>query len=227
MSSSAATRSSARLGSTLRAVLLTPARGFEAAVRAADRRQKEARRPAEGVMPYLLAAVGGATLLILWLKIGALAGLREAPVESYKNEYLTAALAVGAAVGLLGQWLWGLFGARTLGAPRATARNLRLVWGAAAFPQLATLIVLLPLDLLIVGPEAFTSDRLRDPLATAWAALSIALGVAFAVWAAYLFVRGVAVISAGRSRTIAAVLVALLLMCALFAPLVFSARFTQ
>jgi hypothetical protein len=223
--SRAATRSSARLGLTLRAILLTPERGFEAAVKAADRRERAAQKPSEGVSPYVLAAAGGAAALLLWLKIGALAGLRHAPLDSYRAEYITASVVAGAVLGVLTQLLWGAVGARTLGAPQASARNLRLVWGAAAFPQLLTLIVLLPLDLLIVGPGAFTTDRLGDPLATAWAALSIALSVAFAMWAAYLFVRGVAVTTrAGRMRTVAAVAIALMLMLALFTPLILSSR---
>jgi hypothetical protein len=221
------THSSALLGLTLRAILITPAHGFEAAVRAADRRERAEQKPSEGLSPYVLAAAGGAAVLLLWLKIGALAGLRQAPLAAYRTEYLTASIVAGAVLGLVAQWLWGAVAARTLAAPRASARNLRLVWGAAAFPQLFTLVVLLPLDLLIVGPAAFTTDRLGDPLATAWAALSIALAVAFAIWAVYLFVRGTAVIArAGRGRTVTAVLVALVLTLALFGPVVVSARLT-
>jgi hypothetical protein len=49
--------------------------------------------------------------------------------------------------------------------------------------------------------------------------------VAFAMWAVYLFVRGVAVTTrAGRLRTVAAVAVALMLMLALFTPLILSSR---
>jgi hypothetical protein len=226
--SRAATRPSARLGLTLRAILLTPAEGFQAAVRAADRRERAAQRPAEGVFPYVLAAAGGAAFFLLWLKIGALAGLRDASLESYRAEYLTASVVAGGVLGVVAQYVWGAVGARTLGRPRSSARNLRLVWGAAAFPQLFSLLILLPLDLLIVGPEAFTSDQLGDPLATAWAALSIALGVALGVWTAYLFIRGVSVtVSTGRGRTAVAAVSALLVTLVLFAPVIVSSKLTN
>lgn len=223
--SRAASRSSARLGLTLRAILLSPARGFEAAVRAADRRERASQHPPEGMSPYVLAAAGGAAFFLLWLKIGALAGLREASLDSYRAEYLTASVVVGAALGLISQWAWAAVGSRALDTPGSSRRNLRLIWGTASFPQLLTLVVLLPLDLLIVGPGAFTSDQLGDPLATAWAALSIALGVAFSVWGGYLFVRGIAVTSkAGRVRRAVVVVVAFVLTIALFAPVVVSSR---
>lgn len=224
--SRAATRPSARLGLTLRAILLTPAEGFKGAVRAADRRERAAQRPAEGVFPYVLAAAGGAAFFLLWLKIGALAGLRDASLDSYRAEYLTASVVAGGVLGVVAQYVWGAVGARTL--VRSSARNLRLVWGAAAFPQLFSLLILLPLDLLIVGPEAFTSDQLGDPLATAWAALSIALGVALGVWTGYLFIRGVSVtVSAGRGRTAVAAVCALLVTLVLFAPVIVSSKLTN
>jgi hypothetical protein len=223
--SGAATSSSARLGLTLRAILLSPSQGFEAALRTADRRERAAQHPPEGIAPYILAAAGGAALFLLWLKIGALAGLRDASLDSYRAEYLTATVAVGGTLGLVAQWIWAALGTRAL--PSSSPRKLRLIWGAAAFPQLLTLLILLPLDLLLVGPAAFTSGRLTDPLATAWAALSIALSLAFAAWAGYLFVCGVAVTTkAGRGRTLVAVMIAVALIVALFAPVVVSSRLT-
>lgn len=225
--SRAAPRSSARLGLTLRAILLEPSAGFEAAVKATARRERAGQRPAEGLFPYVLAAAGGASWFLLWLKIGALAGLRDASLDSYRAGYLTASVVAGAVLGLVAQRLWALIATRVLGTPQAAGRNLRLIWGAASFPQLATVCVLLPLDLVLVGPGLFTTDRLGDPLATAWAALSIALGAAFAVWSGYLFVRGISVAAnAGTARTALASAIGLLLVVSLFAPLIVSSWFT-
>ena len=85
----------------------------------------------------------------------------------------------------------GAASVRAVGGDVATRVDLRLVWGAGAFPQVFALLLLLPLDLLIVGTDTFTSERLDDPLATGWAAFSIAMAVSLTVWSVYLFVRGV------------------------------------
>lgn len=218
-------RSSARLGLTLRLILLAPGQGFDSALMGAERRDRAAQRPAEGYAPYLLAAVGGAALFLIWLKIGALSGLRDE--ASYRLVYLVMALGLGAILGLVAQALWGLAGGRLFESHRATPRNLRLVWGLAAFPNVVTLSVLLPLDLVVVGPAGYTAARLADPVATAWAAFSIALGVAFAVWSAYLFVRGVKVAAESRlSRLIGAQLLALAILVLAFAPPIAASRLT-
>jgi hypothetical protein len=109
-SSASSTRSSARLGLTLRSVLTNPTEGFQSAVKAADRRKRVAQRPAEGVTPYVLGALGGSALLLLWLKLGGLAGLREASERSYRPVYLALAVVAGSVVGLIGQFLWGFVG---------------------------------------------------------------------------------------------------------------------
>jgi hypothetical protein len=218
-----ATRSSARLGLTLRAVLIAPKQGFEAAVKAADRRSRAAQKPAEGVMPYVLSALGGAALFMLWLKVGGLLGLRLAPRDSFRYVYLFGAMGIGAVLGLCAQVLWSTVAPWTL-RERVPRRNLRLLWGAAALPQVFALL-LVPLDLLIVGPETFTTARLEDPLGAAWAAFSIALGAAFAVWAAFLFVRGVATMGrAGLGRVIGASVVAILVLLLLYGPFIVSDR---
>lgn len=187
---------SARLGLTLRSVLLSPHDGFAAAFRTADRRARAGRRPAEGISPYVLAAVGGAALMSLWLKIGALGGFREVCSNGYVAAFLAVALVLGGLLGLLAQLLWGGVGLPLLRSMRSdeTSRGfLRLVWGASAFPQVVVLALLLPLDLLIVGTDSYTSGSLEDPVATAWAAFSIAIGISLAVWSLYLFVRGIEV----------------------------------
>ena len=199
MSQSTATpagnRGSARLGLTLRSVLLAPHDGFAAALKTADRRARAGRRPAEGISPYVLAVIGGGAFASLWLKVGALSGLREVCTDRFVAVNIAAAIVLGGILGLLAQAIWGAVGAPTIRSFRGeTDRGaLRLVWGASAFPQVAALVILLPLDLLIVGSDAFTTGALDDPLSTAWAAFSIALGISLAIWSLFLFVRGVEV----------------------------------
>ena len=53
--------SSARLGATLRSLIVHPAEGFAGALTIADRRDQLGRRPAEGLAPFTFAAVGGAS----------------------------------------------------------------------------------------------------------------------------------------------------------------------
>lgn len=185
---------SARLGLTLRSVLLSPKAGFSAALAHADRRRRTGSRPVEGFAPAFLGAAGGASLSLLWLKVGALMGMREVCSATYLTGFIVAAAALGAVLGLLAQSLWGGIGGpmlSALGGERPAAYELRLVWGAAFLPQVFPLFVLLPLDLLIVGRDTFTTARLVDAVSTAWAAFSIALGVSAVVWTLFLLVRGV------------------------------------
>ena len=221
-------RSSARLGLVLRSVILAPTEGFEAAKKAADRRDRAAHRPAEGFTPYVLAAIGGAATLLLWLKLGALLDLRDAPRASYRPIYLVGAVAFGALLGVLAQFAWGwlapaLFGTRD----RAARRSMRIAWGLASLPQVVAVGVLFPMDLAIVGPRAFTTTGLPDSVSTAWAAASIALSVAFAVWAVWLFYTGVKVIvESGRWRALGGLVAAAGLIAVGFMPILFGARFS-
>lgn len=194
-SATANTPSSAHLGLTLRRVLLTPHEGFASAFKTAEKRARAGRRPAEGLSPYVLAAVGGAAASSLWLKVGGLAGLRQVCTTDYLAVNIAAALVLGGILGLLVQAVWGLVGVPIVRGLRGDAdrRSLRLVWGASAFPQVVAVVVLLPLDLLIVGTSTYTGTSLEDPLATGWAAFSIAIGLSVAVWSLFLFIRGIEV----------------------------------
>lgn len=133
--------------------------------------------------------------MLLWLKLGSLLGFRDVARVEFQWSYLIVAAVAGALIGLVAQSIWGYTGAgaaRTLGR-HAPPRDLRVVWGASAFPQVIGLATLLPLDLLIVGSDTFTSEKLSDSLATGWAALSIALSLSLLVWSLFIFVRGVEV----------------------------------
>jgi hypothetical protein len=185
----------ARLGLTLRSVALSPRAGFAAAIKTGDRRARAGERLPEGAAPYVLAAVGGAGAMVAWLKLGALAGWRSASSADFDSSVLAATLVLGALLSLAGQALWGVAAARALDAlgSHARRRHLRLVWGASGLPQVFVLLVLLPGDLAIAGPASLTTDALGDPVATAWAAVSIALTAAAAAWSLWIFWRGVEV----------------------------------
>ena len=194
-----------------------------------DRRRRSSRRTPEGVTPYVLSGIGGAALLLLWLKVGGLLGLREVASTERIASYLVSSMIAGAIVSLLAQALWGLVGTkavRSLGG-KSEGSGLRLVWGGSQFPQVAALLLLLPLDLLIVGPETFTTIRLEDPLDNLWVALSTALSVSLLVWTVFLSVRGLevagslkptkAVVATGGAFATLALVIALVLGLALTA----------
>lgn len=153
--------------------------------------------------------------MLLWLKLGSLLGFRDVARVEFKWSYLIVAAVAGALLGLVAQSIWGYAGsvaARAFGG-QAPARDLRVVWGASDFPQVIGLAVLLPLDLLIVGSDTFTSEKLGDSLATGWAAISIALSLSLAVWTLFIFVRGVEVAtSVSLLKAIALSLVGLVVM---------------
>ncbi|MGH2808196.1 MAG: hypothetical protein ACRDKT_13085 [Actinomycetota bacterium] len=219
---------SARLGLTLRSVLLTPRDGFAAALKAAERRARAGSRPAEGLSPYVLAAIGGASLMMLWLKLGALLGLREVCTADNITAYIVASLVLGAVLGLIAQAVWGGVGPRAMRGlhTEVAGRDLRLVWGASNFPQVFALVLLLPLDLAIVGTDTFTTAKLGDSLATAWAAFSIALAISVALWSLFLFVRGLEVAGGiGMKKALLATLMGLACLAVVVGVLVFGASF--
>jgi hypothetical protein len=183
---------SAELGSILRSVLLEPKAGFSAAFTSAGRRAGAGRSPAEGLSPYVGAALGGAGLMLAWLKVGALIGLRGGTGEGHLWAYTAATATAGAVVALVALPLWGLAGSlvtRALGVT-TRARDVRIVGGLSGFPQVFGLVVLLPLDLVIAGPASYTSQRLTDPVSRFWAAFSVAAAVALVVWSIAVFIKG-------------------------------------
>jgi hypothetical protein len=161
------------------------------------------------VSPYVLSSLGGASLSLLWLKIGALLGLRKFCPDDRVAAYIAAAAVLGAVLALVAQVIWGLIGPRVVASlhGEATGSQLRLIWGAAALPQVFALLILLPLDLVLVGTNTFTSASLSEPIETAWAAASIALSLSLGVWSVYLLAKGLTV-TAGLKKRGAAVAVA-------------------
>jgi hypothetical protein len=144
--------------------------------------------------------------MALWLKLSSLLGIREVAAEDFRWDLFVAALVAGSLIAFAAQWLWG--GVAGLAGARSRPLELRLVWGTAAFPSVVALLVLLPLDVLIVGPEAYTSEQIGDPVATAWAAISIALTLAATAWSIWIFVRGVQAATSKRARAIGVSLLA-------------------
>jgi hypothetical protein len=192
-------RGSADFGATVRAVLLAPGSGFVPAL-------KRAETTSEGSSTYVLAALGGAAAMVLWLKVRGLLGFRKFTAAEFDWGLFTGALALGAAVAVLAQVLWSFAAPRAGGADAGSPRSFRAVWALSAFPQLVTLLVLLPLDVLFVGGRAFTTDSGGDSVTAAWIAISTALSVSLGVWSAYVFAQGVHAAtraSAGVSATTA------------------------
>ena len=209
MSARTTTEGSTRLGLTLRSVLLRPEDGFEASFETAEERAQGGVVPDEGYAPTVLTALGGAALMGTWLKVGGLTGQREVAVSDFSWIDLVLAMVLGALLALVAMFLWGRIGPATFRGLHATTsrRDLRIVWGASWLPQVLGLVILVPLDLLIVGPRSFATERLADSLATAWAAFSIAIAVVLVMWSLYLFVKGNEVASGTRSIRLAAGLV--------------------
>ena len=149
--------------------------------------------------------------MIGWLKIGGLLGGRDVDPTQFGIAELVFALVTGAALAMLGQAVFGVVAplvARAFGG-ELSGRDARIVWGASAFPQVFTVLVLLPLDLIIVGPEIFATTKPGDSLATGWAAISVALCLLMAGWSLSLFVRGMQVVAKlDLTRAIGAVVVA-------------------
>ena len=204
---------SAHLGSTLRTVMLHPSRGFAEVLAVTEQRRDEGFRTPEGVAPTVLAALGGAALMTIWLKLGGLLELRSYPAEDFRWAFLFVAMGVAAVAGVLAQLMWSVLAAlvaRRLGR-RADQAELRTVWGAAAFPLSFALFPILVLDVILVGPSMFTTERITDPIARGWASVSIAIGAALVVWWLFLLLRGFAAATGFRAlRAVPAVLVALL-----------------
>lgn len=198
-----ASAASARLGLTLRSILVRPRDGLAAAIEAAAVRERSGVALAEGWSPYVLAAIGGSSLMLLWLKLGGLLELRNSASvwqavkpsggEDYRWALLVAAVLLGALLSVCAQFVWSVLGRAVMPAlgGSARARDLRIVWGASALPQIFVVLLLLPLDALIAGSSAFTTEPVDDPVKLGWTALSVALGLSLAVWSLFLFVRGV------------------------------------
>ena len=174
---------SARLGATVRSVLVSPGSAFVPAL-------KRVESSAEATSTYVLAAFGGATAMLLWLKVRALASIRPLAPSEFGWGYFVTWLLVAAVTAVAAQVVWSFLAPRLGGPDAGSPRSFRAVWALSAFPQVAALLILMPLDLLLVGREAFTASDTGDSVALAWMALSTALAVSLAVWSLFVFAKG-------------------------------------
>jgi hypothetical protein len=186
------------LGATVRGVLLSPGSSFVPAL-------KRAETSAEGASTYVLAALGGAAGMLLWLKVRALVGFRPLAPSEFDWGYFVTWIVLAMVVAVIAQVAWSFVAPRAGGPDAGSPRSFRAVWALSAFPQIPALLVLAPLDLLLVGRDVFTATDSGDSVALAWTALSTALSVSLAVWSAFVFAQGTHVATrATRARSAAA-----------------------
>jgi hypothetical protein len=179
--------SSSHLGSRLRAVLVSPRSGFRSAMRNGN-----AAAIASSPVTALLVVLGGVATMGLWLKLTSLLKIFDRPISATEWSFVLGGLALGAILAAIAYVAWTRLAPRAIDSDRDASRaRLRVAWSFSDFPLALYAAVLLPLDLLIVGPEIFSTDRLDGTFAMVWSALSLALLVALAAWSVYLFVRGV------------------------------------
>lgn len=161
----------------------------------------------------MLAALGGSYLLLMSLKIRGLVGFKEvSPEDAQYWSGLASALLAAAVAGALGSFLFGFASpplVGRLGKP-SRPRELRTVWGLSAFPAAAGFVLIVLLDVLIAGREAYAKVE-GDSLVTGWAAGSLAIGLSLGIWSLYLFVQGLRVAAeVPPSRSIMVLLVGIL-----------------
>ncbi|MDQ4143576.1 MAG: hypothetical protein M3198_07510 [Actinomycetota bacterium] len=168
---------------------------------------------AGSVLPVLLSGLGGSYLVMMFLKLASLTGLNEVP-RDYEPWWggLFLLLLAAAAGGAIGHALFGAAAApltARLG-KTCSSRDLRTVWGVASFPAALAFALILVLDLLIAGREAYAGLD-GDSMITGWAVASAVIGVSFGGWSLFLFVKGVEVAGGlAPSRAIIMVVVATL-----------------
>jgi hypothetical protein len=213
-------RHSVHLGRTFRSIMFSPENGFASAFKIARRRARAKDLPIEGRAPIVFSALSGMSTMLLWLKLGGLVDVREMARNDFKWSYLLVAMILGLLLGIAVQRIWGWLGPRVIDRLHGESPGWqqRLIWGAASFPQILTLLVLLPVDLFVVGAGTFTTDRLDETYRTVWAALSISIELALVAWSVYLFARGISVATEmNRSRVLMATLVAVIVVGIVFA----------
>lgn len=189
---------SARLGATVRGVLVSPATAFVPAL-------KRAETSAEGLSTFVLAALGGAAGLLLWLKVRALVGFRALAPSEFDVGFFVTWIVLAMVIAVIAQVGWSFVASRLGGPDAGSPRSFRAVWALSAFPQIPALLVLAPLDLLLVGRDVFTATDSGDSVALAWTALSTALSVSLAVWSAFVFAQGTHVATRAPRRRSAGV----------------------
>lgn len=200
--------SSAHLGARLRAVLVSPRTGFRTAMR-----PEVASAASSSPTTAFMVLLGGVATMTLWLKVTGLVQLADRPTSEATWDAVLAGLALGGILGVVGFIVWSRLAPRLVrgsDSQRMSAR-LRVAWSFADFPLAAYALLILPLDLLIVGPEIVASDRPDGTFAMVWAALSVALLVSAAAWSGFLFWRGLEAATTSRGGVLIRLAVSALL----------------
>ena len=195
--------SSSHLGSRLRTVLVSPRNGFRSAMRNGN-----AKAIASSPVSVLLVILGGMATMLMWLRLTSLFRIFDRPISSIEWSFVLGGLALGAILAAISYVVWTRLAPRMIDTDRDLSKDrLRVAWSFSDFPLALYAAVLLPLDLLIVGPEIVSTDRLDGTFAMVWSAVSLALLMALAAWSIYLFVIGVDSASGTRVQSIAPLIV--------------------
>lgn len=161
------------------------------------------------LMP-LLAALGGAFLTLLFLKVRGVIGFEGITPSEFRWRDFSLVLVAGALAGIIGHYLFGWL-AQALVArdgKRASARDLRTVWGVAGVPVALAFVLFLVLDVLIGGRDVYLTPREGDSLVMGWAIGSLVLALGAAAWSFLLFLKGIGITGEMRpSRSTAVVVV--------------------
>lgn len=191
--------SSSHLGGRLRAVLLSPRTGFRGAMRNGG-----TAAISHSPVAAFMVLLGGMTTMALWLKLTGLVQIADRPMSETEWGTVLPALGLGGILAVVAYIAWSRLASRFLGGSERglSTDRLRVAWSFSDFPLAAYASLILPLDLLIVGPEIFSTDRLDGTFAMVWSALSVALLVSAAAWSVYLFVRGVEVAAGHREGAV-------------------------
>ena len=159
----------------------------------------------------VLAAFGGAYLMLLFLKIRGVIGFEGVGPEEFKWGVFSLALIVGGLAGVIAHFLFGAI-ARPLvvkSGRSAEARDLRTVWGVSDVPLALMFAFLLALDVLIGGRDVYLDARGGDSLLTGWSTGSLVLAIGVAIWSLALFIKGLGVAGEMKpSRSLATLVVA-------------------
>jgi hypothetical protein len=193
-------------GATLRTVLFSPGDGFKRSLRLS--RSKESDRVRSIVMP-ILAGLGGAFLMLLFLKARGVVGFEGVQPAEFKWRDYTLALVISGFAGVFAHYLFGLLARYVVGrgTQRTESRELRTIWSVAALPVALTFALFVVLDVFIGGRDVYLTPREGDSLVMGWAIGSFVLAAGAAIWSFLLFIKGLGIAGDMRPpRTIGVVL---------------------
>ena len=166
-------------------------------------RTEVARGIAQSPMTVLLVFLGGVGTMTLWLKVSLLIQQADQPQSETTWLTVTASLLLGGLLAAVSFVVWSRVAPRIAAArgSRTSIDRVRVAWAFSDFPLAIYVSIMVPLDLLLVGPEIFSSETLEGSFAVTWSALSVGVLLAATAWSVFLFVKGL-VAAAGRPALI-------------------------